>query len=204
MVKKSIKKGDVEKRIVLKPLNWKYADVPIRGNTDLLMERDDGTCAKYYETLKTGGVVKKDKRTEEEKVPGKIHHTENGEDVAFPSGGFSTAMRKVAYSIDKMMSMKVKGSVRFLEPMVPIKYDEMVIASHGGKREKVPCRILRPLFKNWAAVLKIKYNDDIISLEQIVNLINRAGVERGLGGFRPEKGGEYGQYEVVISGKTTK
>ena len=134
MAKKSNKEV-VEKKIFLKPLNWKYAEIHVKGVTDLMMERDDGTCAKYYEGVKAGKVVKKDIRLEEEKVEGKIHHTEDGK-VGFPSGGFSTGMRKVAYSIDKMMSMKVKGSVRFLEPMIPIEYTEMVIADHGGKRER--------------------------------------------------------------------
>ena len=200
LVKKSNKKEAVEKKIMLKPLNWKYTEIDVRGITDLMMERDDGTCAKYYDAIKGGKVVKKDTRMEEEKVESKIHHTEDGK-VAFPSGGFSTGMRKVAYSINKTMSMKVKESVRFLEPMVPIKYDKMVIANHGGKRERVPCIIIRPMFKNWSANLKIKYDADLISFEQIVNLINRAGVGRGLGAFRPEKGGEYGQYEVITSGK---
>lgn len=198
---KKINKEVVEKKVSLKPLNWKYAEIHVQGVTDLMMERDDGTCAKYYDAVKAGKVVKKDTRMEKQKVEGKIHHTEDGKKVAYPSGGFSTGMRKVAYSLSKNMSMRVKESVRFLEPMVPIKYTEMVIANHGGKRERVPCIILRPMFKNWFAILKIKYDADLISLEQIVNLINRAGVRRGLGAFRPEKGGEYGQYEVIPNEK---
>lgn len=201
MKKKISKEGAVEKKISLRPMNWKYAEIQIQGVTDLMMERDDGTCARYYDGLKGGKVVQKDTRLEEEKVEGKIHHNGGGK-VAFPSGGFSTGMRKVANSLSKNMSMSVKESVRFLEPMVTIEYDKMVVAEHGGKRERVPCIILRPMFTNWFASLKIKYDADVFSLEQIVNLVNRAGIRRGLGAFRPERGGEYGQYEVIPGEKT--
>lgn len=197
-----MEKKSGNKKIELKQMNWKTVEIRIRGITDLLMERDDGTCAEYYDKKKGQKVVKEDTRLEEEKVEGKIHHTD-GDRVGFPSSGFSTGMRKVAYSEsnDSSMSMRVKEAIRFLEPMVPIEYEEMVINNEIGTRGRSPAKIMRPQFKNWTAVLKIRYDADLISLEQIVNLINKTGVRRGIGGWRPEKGGEYGQYEVVAGEK---
>ncbi|GAH30105.1 unnamed protein product [marine sediment metagenome] len=72
--KKSNKEGVAEGGILLKPLNWKYAEIPIRGVTDLLMERDDGTCAEYYDKKKGKKVTREDTRLEEGKVESKIHY----------------------------------------------------------------------------------------------------------------------------------
>ena len=165
MAKKIVKEDLLRNMIVLKPMNWKAIDILIRGITDLLMERDDGTCAEYYDKKKGQKVVKEDTRLEEDKVAGKIHHT-NNDKVGFPSSGFSTGMRKVAYSEsnDKSMSMRVKEAVRFLEPMIPIKYEKMTVSDELGKRGKAPARIMRPQFKKWTAVLKIRYDADLISL----------------------------------------
>ena len=197
MTKKIVKKEMVKNMITLKPMNWKYINIHIKG-TDLLMERDDGTCAEYYDKKKGQKVVKEDTRLEEEKVEGKIHHTDDGK-VGYPSSGFSTGMRKVAYSEsnDRGMSMRVKEAIRFLEPMIPIGYEKMTVNNVLGKRGGVPAKIMRPQFKNWTAVLRIRYDADLISLEQLLNLVNKTGVRRGIGGWRPEKGGIYGQYEVV-------
>lgn len=196
------KSDDVEgQKIVLKPMNYKFAEIPIRGITPLLEERNDGTAAELYDGDKSKKVKQRDKRTEEEKLESKIHHTPDGK-VGFPSTGFSTGMRKVAYSETKLpgISMRVKEAVRFLEPMIPIKYDKMTVNKEIGRqsgKNRAPRKILRPQFNGWSAILKIKYDVDMISLEQLVDLVNKTGSRRGLGGFRPECSGTFGQYEVV-------
>jgi len=160
------------------------------------MEKENPDVAEYYNKKKANKIVTEDTRTEEEKVKDKIHYDADG-DVAFPAAGFSGGMYKVAYGMDKNMGMKVKESVRFLEPMIKIKYKSMEIAEHVGKIQgKTPRKILRPQFNDWCAVLPIKYDKDVFSAEQIINLIDHAGVKRGLGAYRPERRGEYGQYEV--------
>ena len=70
------------------------------------------------------------------------------------------------------------------------------IGRQSGKN-RAPRKILRPQFNGWSAILKIKYDVDMISLEQLVDLVNKTGSRRGLGGFRPECSGTFGQYEVV-------
>ena len=46
-------------------------------------------------------------------------------------------------------------------------------------------------------VLKIRFNAAAISPEQIINLLNWAGFHCGIGGWRHERGGTFGQYHVV-------
>ena len=60
----------------------------------------------------------------------------------------------------------------------------------------------RPEFAEWAMVLTLEYDSKALTQEAILNLIDRAGVGVGLGEWRPEKGGEYGRFEVDVNFET--
>lgn len=54
-------------------------------------------------------------------------------------------------------------------------------------------------FKKWAAELTIKYNPQVMSAEQIINLINMGGFANGVGEWRPSKDGSYGTFHVAAN-----
>lgn len=54
----------------------------------------------------------------------------------------------------------------------------------------------RPEFSKWEVPLEIEYNADNLTPEDIVNLMNLAGFGVGIGEWRPEKGGEFGRFQV--------
>ena len=51
-------------------------------------------------------------------------------------------------------------------------------------------------FKQWSTTLNIRYNANVMSMEQIVNLFNIGGFSCGVGEWRPEKGGSNGMFHV--------
>jgi hypothetical protein len=51
-------------------------------------------------------------------------------------------------------------------------------------------------FKEWEATFTVKYNANVYSAEQIINLFNLGGFACGIGEWRPEKKGSYGMYHV--------
>lgn len=55
-------------------------------------------------------------------------------------------------------------------------------------------------FKDWACKLRIRYNANVISPEQLVNLLNTAGFAVGVGEWRPSapqsKSGSFGTFHV--------
>lgn len=51
-------------------------------------------------------------------------------------------------------------------------------------------------FKEWNAVVDIRYNSGAITAEQVVNLFNLGGFACGVGEWRVEKGGMNGMYHV--------
>ena len=51
-------------------------------------------------------------------------------------------------------------------------------------------------FKEWSATLTIRYNPQVMSAEQIINLINMGGFANGVGEWRPSKDGSFGTFHV--------
>lgn len=54
----------------------------------------------------------------------------------------------------------------------------------------------RAEFERWAAVLRIQHNANVISAEQVANLIQAGGFGVGIGDWRPERDGVNGRFHV--------
>lgn len=54
----------------------------------------------------------------------------------------------------------------------------------------------RPQFDEWRVKLTMEFDAELLRAEDVVNLINRAGYGVGICEWRPEKGGEFGRFEV--------
>lgn len=61
-------------------------------------------------------------------------------------------------------------------------------------------RILRtrPAFDNWEAELVLTIDTDLISVEQVLEQLEEAGVLSGIGDFRPQTKGIFGRYKVEL------
>lgn len=54
----------------------------------------------------------------------------------------------------------------------------------------------RPYFYEWAIEIVFQVDLELIQLEDLITLVDRAGFGVGIGEMRPEKGGEYGRFHV--------
>jgi len=54
----------------------------------------------------------------------------------------------------------------------------------------------RPEFKTWGCQVSFTFDAEMLQIEDIINLVNRAGFGCGVGEWRPEKGGEFGRFQV--------
>ena len=52
-------------------------------------------------------------------------------------------------------------------------------------------------FTDWWAKILVRYNANVLSEAQILNLLNTAGFAVGVGEWRPEKDGQYGMFHVA-------
>lgn len=59
----------------------------------------------------------------------------------------------------------------------------------------------RPEFSEWRATILVRYNKNVLTEAQILNLLNVAGFAVGVGEWRPEKDGQYGMFHVAAEGE---
>jgi len=57
----------------------------------------------------------------------------------------------------------------------------------------------RPMFEKWSVRIPLQVDEGNLSLQNVIDLITRAGFSVGIGEWRPEKGGEFGRFEVDTS-----
>ena len=123
----------------------------------------------------------------------------NGSEYGFPAVAFKAAAVRAASNLDITMVqarqmfhvlpdqgdlVEIDGSPTMREDMVRL----------NGKTADIR---YRGEFKTWKTTLKIRYNADVISDEQVVNLFNLAGFSVGVGEWRPERNGSFGCFNLI-------
>ena len=123
-------------------------------------------------------------------VPGKKNT------YGFPASGFKKAAVSACRQLDTIPMTFVRGAFFVLGDLVEIDGKPSIREDIVRLNGKVADVRYRAEFKEWSAVLSIRYNKGSISKEQIINLINMAGFAVGVGEWRPEKNGSFGMFEV--------
>lgn len=83
--------------------------------------------------------------------------------------------------------IEIEGHPRMREDMVRV----------GGMSKTADIRY-RGEFPEWSAKLTIKYNPRVMTVEQILNLLNIGGFSCGIGEWRPAKDGSFGCFHVAL------
>ena len=118
-----------------------------------------------------------------------------------PLLAFKTALISAAHKdigLEKTMVRKslfihdADGSgVLHMERDDPIIREDMVRVGAGSADMRY-----RPEFRNWRASITMEVDIEKLDEKNIVNLVNRAGFGVGICEWRPEKGGEFGRFEI--------
>lgn len=123
-------------------------------------------------------------------------------EICIPPTGIKKAML-TASSLLKLPTGARKGQLRqsiFVDGQsIPIKFESMqprldMVRTSGMNR--TPDVRFRPQFDNWSATFVLSYSVDIISLDLVLNLLERAGDGVGIGEWRPEKDGTNGRFKI--------
>ena len=145
-----------------------------------------------------------DSMSEEQKMDAYINAVQNGARFGFPVTAFKQAAISAAY---RMGWSKDKVSLRgafFIESddegMIEIKSDAPVMREDMVRVGMGTADIrFRGQVDHWSADLIISYNTNgPYDLESIINIINAGGYVCGVGEWRPEKDGQYGQFHVAV------
>lgn len=115
----------------------------------------------------------------------------------FPVVGIKAAAVGACRFVDGMKMTEARGAFHIdgefahIEGPPPVMREDMVKIAMGTADLRY-----RGEFKDWKTTVRVSYNADAISAEQIVNLLNLAGFGVGIGEWRPSTDGGYGRFKV--------
>ncbi len=121
--------------------------------------------------------------------------------TGFPAVGFKAAMTRAAKQLGLVMT-DTRGKFHVVA-------DENELVEIKGKHEMRSDMVrlasgvadirFRACYPEWHADIKIRYNENAISKDQLANLLRVAGFSCGIGEWRPEKSnsGSYGLFDIV-------
>lgn len=188
--------------VELPPLNLQRIDVTLVGDTPLIQHKWSEKARKemldkQMKRAKTAKEAKNPQRDFEESVY--IIGERNGRRVyGFPVIAFKAAAVTACTSIGGITKVQARQAFRILgefaviEGSEPKMREDMVRIGMGTADIRY-----RGEFSPWWTTLTISHNANVMSAEQILNMLNTAGFGVGVGEWRPEKDGQYGCFHVA-------
>jgi len=186
--------------VVLPPLQIETVNVTLIGDTPLIVHRWSEKAKKQMLDKQ----MKKASAGKEAKDPDRdfresLYVLEDGS-YGFPIIGFKAAAVTACTSIGSMtkvaarQAFHVDGEFAIIEGDEPKMREDMVRVGMGTADIRY-----RGEFKNWFTTIAVKYNANVMSAEQILNLMQTAGFAVGVGEWRPEKDGQFGRFHVATA-----
>lgn len=176
--------------------------IPITGISPLIVHAWSEKSKKMISDKQAGKAKNKkhEIRQPEEEYEAAKHVSVSGWE-GFPAAGFKASMIRGA----KMIGMVMKDTQQAF--FINAECEEtQLIRIHGTARMRTDMvRVgmgasdirYRPEYPEWNAELNIEFNEGIISIDQIHQLVKAAGYGCGVGEMRPEKGKfNYGRFKL--------
>lgn len=200
--------------ITLNKINTKKATITIIGDSDLVLNKMNDCTVRDLTIIRDNKAKNREPHNKWEEIITSVHWL-NGKPADFSEESLKEALLNnapcitafglkksfgdavVRNEIDKYKT-KFDAAVNVLgegDNLVPIKFaeyhlDEKLMSPKKGS--PVLSRLNR--FSGWSAEFNISYQDNVYSLEQIVDIINLAGFGLGIGSGRTSG---YGRYHVA-------
>lgn len=207
-MKKSSQKG---KHIIdLEPLALAVATFEIESLSPMLLQCLSDKSKKQMEEGRAGTKKKKkDYGTPEEQakdaisgylVGGKFGRPWTKSKLHVPNSWFKNMLINVAgRHVDALKLNTAGGVFQVVESTIPINHKGIGI--HEGW-VKVPAKTGAPVLRyrgvieKWSCTFSVRYNTGMINNTALAVIIETAGFANGLGDFRPQKNGHYGQFQI--------
>jgi len=129
-----------------------------------------------------------------------LEDVENGE-FGFPAIAFKAAAVDACSHVDGLTKVAARGAFHIDGDLVriegrPTPREDMVRIGMGVADIRY-----RAEFRSWRVRLPIRFNANLLSPEQLVNLFETAGFGIGVGEHRPQRNGQNGRFHVARAGE---
>ena len=182
-------------------LTWGTVAVHIKGLTPLLQNKWTADAIRKIKNSEEGVKASgKQPRIPENEFAD--HQHKCGEHQwGHPAVAFKLAMERAAKPLSGMNMTDTRMAINVLgdeNGLVPITSDPPIMnAVPGHPQRNVTMMVYRPEFRNWEADIIIEFDMEMITAEQVINVLARAGRSPSIGAWRVEKGGSYGKFMVT-------
>ena len=186
--------------IIIPSIDIARFQVRIVGTTPLITHRFGDIPKGQIQDAQSGKAkVKKGPRDPQAEFMDSCYRTPDGH-FAFPASGIKKSMVTAAarYADDKK-AVRLYGAFGITSELLEIEGDaprmrtDNVVLSGIGHTAGIA---YRPEFFPWAMTIPLTVNVGFVSIDQLVNLLRLAGFGVGIGDWRVEKKGTFGQFEV--------
>lgn len=202
------------KVVEIKPMGLQKMTVRIVGDSPLITHKFSEKSKKQMQDKQSGATKTKKKpvRVPEDDFRNSLYWLgKNGDEIkagkdvskhkygfGFPSVAFKAATVGACRNVDDLPMTLARGVFHVLGEFVKIEGSKPKMRTDTVRIGMGTTDLrYRPEFAKWHADLPIQFNADVISAEQIINLINIGGFCSGVGERRPGKCGDsFGMYHV--------
>lgn len=182
--------------------------VPIRGTAPLVVHRFSEKAKLEMLHAAQGKKTPKQPKDPVAEYEAAFYRLKSGE-PGFPALGFKAATVGGARFYGKQITMAALRQLIFFtgEPGAdghyyvqimgePIMREDVVRIGRGGSDMRY-----RPQFTEWDAILTVTFVSSMLTRGSLLSLIDAGGLGVGVGEWRPERGGDFGTFEIDASKK---
>ena len=195
MAKKLVK---TDQPIELPAMNIKRAEIFLISDSSLISHKwSEKSKKEIRDKQQKKAKTAKDIRDPNAEFEDSLYHFEGG-GYGFPAVAFKAAAVNACSHVDGITKVHARGAFHIMCELVtiegdnPIQREDMVRVGMGGAALRY-----RGEFKKWHCKIPVRYNANVLSLEQITNIFDTAGFSTGVGEWRPQKNGDYGMFHVA-------
>lgn len=186
--------------LVIVPPRIFSVDITIQGTSPLITHKFseraiDAMLAKQQKLAAKPREAKEPQQDFEES----IYRTESGE-PGFPALGINRCMVNAARFVDGLKMTVLRGAIQIpADTVLPVIGDgpqmrRDMVRLQGGVAD---VRFRAQWQTGWQITVPVRFNAGVLSVDQVVNLLNVGGFGVGVGEWRPERNGDFGRFEVV-------
>lgn len=207
-------------KIEITPPNFQILPVRVEGTAPLMLHKFSEKMRKQIEEKQTSQDATKAKRPPKDYAAefDAARYKARGDNWdGIPAGAFRAAMIRACASVDGLPMTRAKGAF-FIVADGADETDGTPLIRIEGKavHDTRPVRLEsgvadlrnRPRYDAWACNLKIQFDADLLSAQDVANLLARAGATVGVGELRPQGpnsyGGDFGTWRVTTEKRARK
>lgn len=182
-----------KQQVEVKDFVIREVKIPVIGISPLIVHKWSEKAMRQIQDKQAGKAKNKkhEIRNPEEDYEQAKHKSQQGWD-GFPAAGFKAAMIRGA----KMIGMIMKDTQTSFFIKADDEITQLVKINGESQMRTDMVRVgmgsadirYRPEYLEWSALLTIEFNEGVVSLDQIFQLVKAAGYGCGIGEMRPEKG----------------